>query len=78
MKAIYDKIGEGYDTTRKADPEILSSLRSLLKIEVGKSYLDVACGTGNYTVGISGFGGDWYAFDGSEKCYRKLDQNLHI
>jgi ubiquinone/menaquinone biosynthesis C-methylase UbiE len=67
MEAIYDKIGEGYDTTRKVDPKILSSLSKLLNIEAGKRYLDVACGTGNYTTGISDLGGNWYACDGSEK-----------
>ena len=67
MRAIYDKIGEGYDTTRRADPEILSSLGKLLNIETEKCYLDVACGTGNYTTGLSVLGGNWYACDGSEK-----------
>jgi len=67
METIYDKIGEGYDSTRKADSEILSSLSKLLNIEAGKSYLDIACGTGNYTTGISNFGGNWHACDGSEK-----------
>jgi len=67
MEAIYDKIGEGYDTTRKVDPEILSTLSKLLDIEAGKNYLDIACGTGNYTNRISRFGGNWFACDGSEK-----------
>ncbi len=67
MEAIYDKIGEDYDTTRKADPNILSSLSKLLNIETGKKYLDIACGTGNYTTRISNFGGNWFACDGSEK-----------
>ena len=67
MKAIYDKIGESYDLTRKADPCILSTLSSLLNIEKEKRYLDAACGTGNYTAGISSFGGKWFAFDHSER-----------
>ena len=79
MEAIYDKIGEGYDTTRKADPEILSSLSKLLNIEAGKRYLDVACGTGNYTTGISDFGGNWYACDGSEKMLSQASsKSSHI
>ncbi len=67
MEAIYDKIGEGYDTTRKVDPEILSTLSNLLDIEAWKSYLDIACGTGNYTAAISRLGGNWFACDGSER-----------
>lgn len=66
MQTIYDKIGNGYDTTRKADPFILSQFNSLLGIEPDKIYLDVACGTGNYSSEISKFGGDWSAFDQSE------------
>lgn len=34
MEAIYDKIGEGNDTTREVDPEVLSTLSKLLNIEV--------------------------------------------
>jgi ubiquinone/menaquinone biosynthesis C-methylase UbiE len=67
MEAVYDEIGEGYDTTRKADPGILTTLSSLLDIEEEKRYLDAACGTGNYTAGISRFGGKWFAFDNSER-----------
>ena len=67
MEAIYDKIGEGYDTTREVDPEILSTLSKLLNIEIGKNYLDIACGTGNYTNQISRLGGNWFACDDSEK-----------
>ncbi len=67
MGAIYDKIGLEYDTTRKADPAILSKLASLLGIDNSKKYLDVACGTGNYTFELSKIGGQWSAFDHSQK-----------
>jgi ubiquinone/menaquinone biosynthesis C-methylase UbiE len=66
MHKIYDEIGNGYDTTRKADPFILSQFKSLLNIESNKKYLDVACGTGNYTSEISKIGGSWNAFDQSD------------
>jgi ubiquinone/menaquinone biosynthesis C-methylase UbiE len=67
MTAIYDQIGEGYDTTRKGDPGILSDLITLLDIQKEKTYLDIACGTGNYTAALSELGGKWHAFDQSEK-----------
>lgn len=53
MCAIYDRIGDGYDTTRRADPEILEIFRELLEVRDDGIYLDVACGTGNYTAGIA-------------------------
>ncbi len=67
MDIIYDEIGKKYDTTRKADPTILSTLTKLLTIEGRKRYLDIACGTGNYASGIANIGGNWFAFDNSEK-----------
>jgi len=67
MESIYDEIGKDYDATRKPDPGILSTLSSLLDVEEEKRYLDVACGTGNYTSEISRIGGKWFAFDNSEK-----------
>jgi len=54
--ALYDKIGIGYDTTRRADPFILSRLLHHLAPLEGRLYLDVGCGTGNYTAAISAAG----------------------
>jgi ubiquinone/menaquinone biosynthesis C-methylase UbiE len=51
--ALYDKIGVGYDTTRRADPYILSRLLFHLAPQPDQSYLDVGCGTANYTVAIA-------------------------
>ena len=71
MKAIYDSIGEGYDTTRRADPKIVSTLADLLRLESNGYYLDVACGTGNYTAALASSGGTWEAFDQSETMLRE-------
>jgi ubiquinone/menaquinone biosynthesis C-methylase UbiE len=51
--AVYDEIGIGYDGTRKADPYITSRIIHYLDIDDEGLYLDVACGTGNYTVAIA-------------------------
>ncbi len=66
MHTVYDKIGNGYDTTRRADTSILEHFNSILNIKPDKKYLDIACGTGNYTSKIVSFGGIWSAFDNSE------------
>jgi ubiquinone/menaquinone biosynthesis C-methylase UbiE len=47
---LYDLPGSDYNTTRKADPYITKRLITLLNPENGKSYIDIGCGTGNYTI----------------------------
>jgi SAM-dependent methyltransferase len=51
--AVYDEIGAGYDDTRKADPYIASRILHYLDVRDRGIYLDVACGTGNYTVAMA-------------------------
>jgi SAM-dependent methyltransferase len=63
--AIYEQIGKGYDLTRRADPYITSRLAQHLQIKPDGLYLDVACGTGNYTVALAEFGGIWQGIDQS-------------
>ena len=60
---IYNRIGAGYDATRRADPYIAGKLGSYLSTGDGLSYLDVACGTGNYTVALAAGGGKWVGVD---------------
>lgn len=68
MDAIYNKTGDGYDNTRKADPGIVEALAKLLGVRPGGRYVDVACGTGNYTVELARSPEvSWCAFDQSEK-----------
>lgn len=64
--AIYNKIGKIYDTTRRADPYLVSRLARHLKIHPPGNYLDAACGTGNYTFALaSEYGGKWFGIDQS-------------
>jgi ubiquinone/menaquinone biosynthesis C-methylase UbiE len=74
MNAIYDEIGCGYDTTRQADPEILNTLANLISLNENGLYLDVGCGTGNYTHPLSQKGGAWKAFDQSELMIEKAKE----
>jgi ubiquinone/menaquinone biosynthesis C-methylase UbiE len=48
-KAVYNTIGKTYDTTRKPDPEIVQTLIRLIQPKAKGHYLDIACGSGNYT-----------------------------
>jgi ubiquinone/menaquinone biosynthesis C-methylase UbiE len=56
ITALYNDIGSGYDTTRKADPEISRRLLNHLQIFDGAPVIDLACGTGNYTIALSNSG----------------------
>jgi ubiquinone/menaquinone biosynthesis C-methylase UbiE len=56
MINLYDQIGEGYNITRQADPFIADRLYALLEPESQGRYLDIGCGTGNYTVALASKG----------------------
>jgi ubiquinone/menaquinone biosynthesis C-methylase UbiE len=66
MTTLYDRIGGTYATSRRADPAIAQTLARELGLKPSGAYLDLACGTGNYTVALSGLGGAWSAIDVSE------------
>jgi ubiquinone/menaquinone biosynthesis C-methylase UbiE len=61
----YEKIGAGYNITRQADPFLVAKIESLLNINPKSHYLDLACGTGNYTIALADRGGKWTGIDQS-------------
>ncbi len=63
----YYRIGDWYDATRRADPYISGRLAHHLGIGSGGLYLDVACGTGNYTLALARTGGSWCGVDQSSR-----------
>ena len=64
---LYDDIGRHYDATRRADPTIADRLAHHLDAIDGGMYLDVACGTGNYTAALATRSGRWYGIDQSRR-----------
>ncbi|MFO1265495.1 MAG: class I SAM-dependent methyltransferase [Rubrivivax sp.] len=64
-RALYDAIGSGYRATRRADPGIVGALHDHLGILAAGRYLDVGCGSGNYTVALAARGGEWTGIDPS-------------
>lgn len=56
MPALYDRIGQGYDATRRADPYLTGRIAAALGVMGGQPCLDLACGSGNYTVALVGRG----------------------
>ena len=53
---LYDVVGKTYDETRCADPAITQALVKHLSPQSGGKYIDVCCGSGNYTVAINACG----------------------
>ena len=62
---LYDRIGLDYNSTRQADPYITERIFHLLSPEKNKLYLDIGCGTGNYTIKLSDKGFDFWGIDPS-------------
>lgn len=71
MKAKYDTIGGGYNSTRKADPYLASRMFALLAPDPDGTYLDIGCGTGNYTTALHNLGTRFIGIDPSEKMLER-------
>jgi ubiquinone/menaquinone biosynthesis C-methylase UbiE len=67
MNPKYNHIGISYNTTRRADPYLTDRLRALLHPASEKIYLDIGCGTGNYTIALSKKGLNFTGVEPSEK-----------
>jgi SAM-dependent methyltransferase len=66
MQPLYNAIGSTYGATRRADPAIVHALARLIEIGDNKQFLDLACGTGNYTSALASLGGHWHGIDISD------------
>ncbi|RPF50402.1 class I SAM-dependent methyltransferase [Aquisalibacillus elongatus] len=74
MAPLYDQIGLSYDTTRKADPEITRRLRYHLQVTDQSQVLDIACGTGNYTVALEHTGLNMFGVDQSKEMIKHAQE----
>src|SRR5690606_21842705 len=67
MEIKYNRIGIDYNHTRKADRYLADKLFYHLKPENSGMYLDIGCGTGNYTTELFNKGACLIGIDPSEK-----------
>jgi len=63
---IYNTIGLGYNTTRRADPYITGRMLANLEPAPNGIYLDLGCGTGNYLQTFTKTGHQFYGADPSD------------
>ena len=77
--AKYDQIGIGYNLTRKADPYLAERLYHHLSPIPNALYLDIGCGTGNYTSALNEKGVSFVGVDPSTTMLDKAkmkNQNI--
>lgn len=70
MLEKYDRIGRGYNQKRQADPFLFSMMEELLAPSQDHTYLDIGCGTGNYTLEFAKKG---HSFIGVEPSHSMLE-----
>ncbi|MEL6589291.1 MAG: class I SAM-dependent methyltransferase [Bacteroidota bacterium] len=78
MNEKYDRIGQGYNDTRQADPYLLSRMQTLLHCPVGEQVLDIGCGTGNYTIALAESGLSMIGVEPSEQMLTTASRNAEI
>ncbi len=79
MEVKYDKIGTNYNLTRKADKYITEQLLRHLQPTKNGKYLDIGCGTGNYTNELQKQGFRFIGIDPSKQMLEKAKrQNNEI
>ncbi|MFD2589164.1 class I SAM-dependent methyltransferase [Croceitalea marina] len=78
MEIKYDKIGVGYNRTRKPDTFLTQRMLQHLSPNQDGIYLDIGCGTGNYTKEFQKRGFNFIGIDPSEKMLEKarFENNL--
>lgn len=71
MEVKYNKIGKGYNLTRKADRLLTENILRHLKPKANRLYLDIGCGTGNYSAELYKKGFQIIGIDPSKKMLEK-------
>ncbi len=70
----YDTIGIGYNTTRKADPYLTEKIIQHLQPHTEGTYLEIGCGTGNYTIALQEKGFHLIGIDPSVEMLSKAQE----
>lgn len=76
--AAYDKIGTGYNTTRRADHRIVDRIIELLDLPSGSRVLDIGAGTGSYSHALAERGYEMTALEPSAVMREQANQEKSI
>jgi ubiquinone/menaquinone biosynthesis C-methylase UbiE len=71
MQPLYNSIGATYGATRSADPAISQALARYVGAGPEGLFLDLGCGTGNYTCALAALGGHWHGLDVSSEMLKQ-------
>lgn len=71
---LYNKIGVEYNETRCADVFLTTRFQHFLSPIEDENYLDVGCGTGNYTCALANDDYQFYGIDPSRQMLEKARQ----
>ena len=71
---LYNKIGIEYNATRCADAYLVERFKEFLILRKNGIYLDIGCGTGNYTCALADENHQFYGIDPSETMLEKARQ----
>jgi ubiquinone/menaquinone biosynthesis C-methylase UbiE len=72
---LYNTIYKNYNSSRKADEYLSDKIRHLLSLKIDHNYIDVGCGTGNYTIALNNNGGVFTGIDPSIEMLDVARQN---
>jgi SAM-dependent methyltransferase len=64
---LYNIIGENYNSTRQADPLIADTIYKKVITNPDGLYMDIGCGTGNYSIALANKGVKVFGIDPSQK-----------
>lgn len=76
--AIYNQIGQTYNTTRHADTRIVQKLMLELNIDAPATILDIGAGTGNYSYELANIGYRVIALEPSEVMRTQGKQHRNV
>lgn len=76
--AVYDVIGDSYNTNRAADRRIMQTTLDLLNLPAGKLITDIGAGTGNYANALAALGYRLVAVEPSETMRRQAIKQANV